>query len=334
MLTPKQNFLETIKKGGKPDRIVSEYQPFVPVMNDPCGKFTRGNRKKGAVTRDVWGTAFNWPADQYAGMPHVTADDKVLPDVTTWRETLKIPDIVGNATDGWEDALEAKAKINTDEKMVLGFMGTGCFEQMHYLMGFEDTLMNMLLEPEAMDELAAMIGEYRFNYAKLLVDNLKPDIILSHDDWGSKTSLFMSPDDWRRYFKPYYKKIYGYMKDNGVIVMHHADSFLEPIVEDMVDLGIDVWQGALPSNDIVKIQKQLDGRMALMGGIDSWVDRADSTEEEIRAEVRRVCETYGPGGHFIPSLTYGLSGSIFPHTEPVVIDEIAKYNEDVYGIRA
>lgn len=32
------------------------------------------------------------------------------------------------------------------------------------------------------------------------------------------------------------------MKDHGVIVMHHADSFMEPIIEDMVDLGIDIWQ--------------------------------------------------------------------------------------------
>ena len=84
------------------------------------------------------------------------------------------------------------------------------------------------------------------------------------------------------------------MKDHGVIIMHHADSFMEPIVEDMVDLGIDIWQGALPQNDIPKLQKQLAGRMTLMGGIDaSIVDRVDSTEEEIRKEVekslRRIC---------------------------------------------
>lgn len=65
----------------------------------------------------------------------------------------------------------------------------------------------------------------------------------------------------------------------------------------MVDLGIDIWQGALPENDIPKLQKQLNGRMTLMGGIDAAiVDRADSTEEEIRKEVRRACQSYGPGG--------------------------------------
>ena len=53
--------------------------------------------------------------------------------------------------------------------------------------------------------------------------------------------------------------------------MHHADSFMEPIIEDMVDLGIDIWQGTLPQNDIPKLQKQLNGRMTLMGGIDASI---------------------------------------------------------------
>ena len=201
------------------------------------------------------------------------------------------------------------------------------------VMGFEDMLVNFLLEPEDMMDLCNAIGEYRFQLTKLIVDHLHPDIILSHDDWGSKQALFVSPDTWREFIKPQYEKSYKYMKDHGVIVMHHADSFMEPIVEDMVDLGIDIWQGTLPQNDIVKLQKQLAGRMTLMGGIDaSIVDRVDSTEEEIRKEVRRACEEYAPGGHFIPCITYGGPGCLFPHVDPIIDDEIAKYNKEVYGI--
>ena len=331
MLTQKQNLLETLKKDGKPDRLVNQFKPFVHIAVDPVVRYTRGNRARGTVSKDVWGTTFNWPADQYAGMPHVTDDDKVLPDITNWRDYVKVPDLVANCTD-WADALAAAGDVNRDEQLVMGFMGTGCFEQMHYLMGFEDTLMNMLIEPEYLDELAEVIGEYRFTYAKLLVDNLKPDLILSHDDWGSKSNLFMNPESWRRFFKPYYSKIYGYMRDHGVIVMHHADSYLEPIANELIDIGVDIWQGVLPSNNIQKIRKETNGQIALMGGIDSVVDRADAGEAEIRAEVRRACSEYGPGGHFIPCLTYGGAGSIYPHVDPIVADEIDKYNMEVYGV--
>ena len=330
MLTKKENLLETLKKDGKPDRLVNQYTPFC-LIDDPINRFTRGNRVKGQMSRDRWGTAFNWPADQHAGMPHITNDDKVLPDITRWREYVKVPDIKANCTD-WKEARDMAAGVDRKEQLVMCFMGTGCFEQMNYLMGIEDTLANLLLEPEYMDELAEVIGEYRFTYTKLLVDNLHPDIIISHDDWGAKETLFMSPEILRRFFKPYYRKIYNYMKENGVIIMHHADSYCAPLIEDMVDLGIDIWQGVLPSNDIVKLQKQLDGRMTLMGGIDSIVDRADASEEEIRKEARRACETYGPGGYFIPSITYGrYGGSIYPHVDPVIRDEIDRYNMEVYG---
>ena len=115
--------------------------------------------------------------------------------------------------------------------------------------------------------------------------------------------------------------------------MHHADSFLEPIIEDMVELGIDVWQGVLPQNDIKRLQAQLAGRMTLMGGIDAAVvDRPDSTEEEIRADVRKACESFGPGGHFIPCITYGAPGTIYPQGDRFIDDEIDRYNKAAYGI--
>ena len=103
----------------------------------------------------------------------------------------------------------------------------------------------------------------------------------------------------------------------------------------MVDIHIDVWQGILPQNDIVKIQKQLNGRMALMGGIDAAVvDRPDASEEVIRAETRRVLETYCPQGNFIPCITYGLGGTFYPHVDKFIDEEIDRYNREVFGIES
>ena len=332
MLTKKQNFLETLKPDGKPDRLVNDYEFVVPVMIDPLQRYTRGMRKKGCTTKDRWGTTYLWPETQMFAFP--SEDDLVCPDVAEWKETVKVPDLVANCSDPalWEDAKAAAAKIDRNEHLVMSFMGTGIWEQAHNLMGISNLCMALYEEPEDTLELLEAIGEYRFQYTKLLVDNLHPDIIISHDDWGSKYSMFISPAMWREFIKPQYVKMYNYMKDNGVLIMHHADSWCESIVEDMVDLGIDVWQGVLNTNDIPKMQEQLKGRMTLMGGIDSIIDRPDSTEEEIRFQVRKALEAYAPGGHFIPSITYGLPGTLYPHVNPIMTDEIAKYNKEVYGI--
>ena len=158
-------------------------------------------------------------------------------------------------------------------------------------------------------------------------EQLQPDAILSHDDWGAKESLFMNPDMWREFFKEPYRKIYQYIRSRDVIAIHHADSYLAPIVEDMAEIGIQVWQGVLPENNIPELQKRLNGSMVLMGGIGAAIDRPDSTDEEIRAYVRNALETYCPGGHFIPSITYGGPGTVFPHVDPIINEEIEAYNK-------
>ena len=329
MLTEKQNYLETIRYG-KPDRLVVQWGPLTPVMIDPCAKFVRGNRIKGTNSIDRWGTHIHWPEDQFAAMPHITEETKVVKDITRWREYTKVPDIIAagaNPAD-WEPAKELIASMDKETQLSMCFMGTGMFEQMHYLMGFEDTLVNMLVEPEATDDLLEAIFQFRCAYAQQLVDNLKPDAILSHDDWGSKTKLFMRPETWRAFFKERYRKFYKIFKDAGCIVIHHADSFCEEIVEDMAEIGIDVWQGVLCQNDIPKMQKLVHGRMAFMGGLDSAiVERRDMSEEDIRKEVRRALDEYMPGGGYIATLPSGLkNSSMVPGVDATIDDEIIKCN--------
>ena len=167
---------------------------------------------------------------------------------------------------------------------------------------------------------------------KLVVEHLHPDIILSHDDWGSSTSLFFSVGTWRELFKEPYRKLYSYLRENDVIVMHHGDSYMEPLVEDMAEIGIQIWQGVIPTNNIKAISEKVGDRMLLMGGIDSVIDRADATEEEIRKETRRALNEYGELQGFWPGITYGGPGTIYPEVEKFVEDEIARYNMERFGV--
>ena len=332
MLTPKQNLLESLKKGGNPICLNNSYTMMRGIAGDPVFKLVRGNRIRGTESVDVWGTKILFPEDAPAAIPYVTTKNQVIQDITRWRDYVKVPDLMGLCQEGWEAAIESEKAIDHEKYLTMVIMGTGIFEQLHMLMTFEDTLTNMLEEPEDMQDLIDAICEYRLNYMKLIVEHLHPDVIVSHDDWGSKNSLFMSPNTWRELFKEPYRRLFNYLHENGVIVMHHADSFLEPIVEDMAEIGIDIWQGVLPTNDIAAVSEKVGDRMLLMGGIDSVIDRDDSTEEEIRKETRRAGEEYGHLKGFWPGITYGGPGTLFPHVEPIIIDEIARYNQERFGV--
>jgi hypothetical protein len=68
-------------------------------------------------------------------------------------------------------------------------------------MGFEDTLMNFLMEARSDARAHGMVGAFRSPTSTELVDKLKPDIILSMTT-GVAKNLFMSPETWREFIKP------------------------------------------------------------------------------------------------------------------------------------
>lgn len=331
-MTAKEIFLELLKPDGKPERQLVQYEALQMALGDPIGGYLHMGRMPGVTITDRWGTVIEWPADAPGSMPLVTDENKVIKDITRWRDYVHAPEFISHSSDPetWA-ALRAKTRERAgDERLVAGFMATGIFEQCHFLMPFKDVLTNLYDHPKEMHELIDYITEFRLTYVKHLIKNLKPDVIFSHDDWGTKDALFMKPDMWREFFKEPYRRFYGYIREQGVIAIHHADSYLAPIVEDMAEIGIQVWQGVLPENNIPELQKRLKGSMVLMGGIGAAIDREDAGEEEVRRYVHDALHEYCPGGHFIPSITYGLAGTVYKHVDPWIDDEIRKYNEGVH----
>ena len=197
MLTNKENFLETLKKNGNPDRLVNGYEAGAFLPGDPMSAHTRIGFHRGMEPKkDIFGTVFIWPEDGISVMPHVTDKTKVIDDITEWKEQLTIPDMTQYAgtDEQWAPFLERVASVPRDKYMLMPFMPTGIFERLHYLMGFEDLFCNMYEEPDDLMELIEAIGDYRLKEYQLMVEHVHPDMILCHDDWGTKTSLFMQPE--------------------------------------------------------------------------------------------------------------------------------------------
>ena len=335
MLSPKQNFLETLKRDGHPDRLVNQYEYGAFLRGDPINMAMHKPFYMGMdPQKDAFGTTFIWPDGYAASMPHVTDDNKVIPDITRWKEFLKLPQLapIENDTEKWDAFRQTCESVDHENKLVMAYMPTGIFERLHFLMGFEDLFLAFYEEPEDLSDLIKAIADHRYRMFEMMIEKIHPDIILSHDDWGSKTSLFIKPELWREFIKPHYDRIYGMCHENNVIVVHHSDSFCEPIVEDMADCHIDVWQGVLPQNDIVMLQQKMNGRITLQGGLESAIaDNAETSEEEVRRHVRETCELFGPGGHFIPGVTNGGPGCLVPGRYKMIEEEIDRYNIEHFG---
>ncbi len=297
-------------KGEKPDVIINGWEPFALIIDDVM------IHQQGPGPRyvDAWGVTMIQEEGQFGAMPSEAEEDLVCPDITEWKSYVKVPD-----PDKWElDFSGAFAQIEAAKaqgKILTSFLPMGPFETSHNILGFEEGLIAYLEEPEDMKELVDTIFEFKKKEIKIQIENWKPECFLLHDDFGSKQNLLLPPDTWREFFKEGYRELAKMIHESGAIVMLHSDSNNELIASDLEEIGIDIWQGVLPTVNVQKLQKELK-KMVLMGGYDSGIiDRADTTDEELKNEVMRVINDYVPGGRFIPCISYGGPGTFMPDTE-------------------
>ena len=327
MLTPKQNFNEMRKSDGKPERFVKQYEPF-KVFFHPQYRH-RNNPKPGELNVvNNWGVTVSWAKGQPGAFPVHTKDLIVLKDIENWKDYVHAPDVFAYPEEEWEACLAETEKVNRDEYYVTPFVAPGVFEMCHYLMEISNALMALYEYPDEMEELIKYITDWEIQVADVICDHLHPDALLHHDDWGTQISTFMRPDMFEEFFLEPYKTIYGYYKnDKGVeCIVHHSDSYAETLVPYMIEMGIDVWQGVMNTNNLEKMIAEYGDKITFMGCVDSaTVDFEGWTEDVIREKVRAACDR-GGAHHFIPCQSQGLDRSTFPGVYECIDKMIDEYS--------
>ncbi|NLL39248.1 MAG: uroporphyrinogen decarboxylase [Clostridiales bacterium] len=311
MLTKRRNMLETIR-GGKPDRFVNQFEALELIFGDPYMRRNMALEGPGSECVNSWGVTIRYQANTPGPFPVHDEAHKVVKDITRWRETVKAPSL-DFPQEEWDAIKPMIDKIDRSEKFATAMVAPGVFEQLHYLMGMDDCLVNFYAEPEAMKELIEYITDWELEYARLICENYHPDALLHHDDWGSHRSSFMSPEMFEEFIVPSYKRIYGYYKSHGVeLIIHHSDSYAANLVPYMIEMGIDVFQGCVDTNNVPELIKKYGGKISFMGGLNNGIlDVHNWTEELIATHVEKVCRECGKL-YFIPCLTAGGPGSTYP----------------------
>ena len=330
MLTKKENLFETIR-GGKPDRYVNQFE-FCGFSIDPIMLGIGGlpfTMKQGELQVNGWGVTIAFPEGTPGPFPVHDAEHIVLKDITKWKEVVKAPKVV-YPDEAWAGAKAQAAAVDRNEQLVTSFVLPGIFEKLHYLMSMEETLVNFYEEPEEMHELIDFLADWEIEYGKELMKHVNPDVIVHHDDWGSQKSSLLSPEMLNEFIVPAYKKVYGYFKEQGCLIVHHSDSYAENLVPYMIDIGIDIWQGAMSTNNIPEILKKYGKQITIMGGLDNGkLDREDWTQEKIEKEVERVCRENGTS-YFIPCLIGGGPSGTYPGVYDAVSAEIDKMSKVMF----
>ena len=331
MLTAKENMREAVR-GGHPDRFVNQYEAVALLMH-PFMLTQPMPQPGGPAVVNGWGVTNAFPANVPGPFPVHTPDKIVVKDIESWREYVKAPPLKF-PEELWNVCKDMYAAVDGAKAYKATFIAPGLFEQSHHLCSIEQALMNYLEYPDEMHDLIRYLTDWELELAEGICANLHPDAIFHHDDFGSEKNSFLRPSVFEDFFLDAYRQIYGYYHDHGVeLVIHHSDSYCANIVPIMIEMGIDVWQGCMHSNDVPELIRQYGGRMTFMGEIDNkQVDFEGWTPADCEKAAVNAMESCGMK-YFIPCITQGGPGSVYPGTYKALWDAIDRYNCEKFGHR-
>ena len=330
MLTAKENLRQCVK-GGKPDRVVNNYEG-IALLFHPFLLASPLMKKGDPPTVNAWGVTNAFPENVPGAFPVHTPDKIVVKDIEHWRDyvhapSLKFPDELWNVCKGMYDAVDGEKAYKAC------FIAPGIFEQTHHLCEIERALTYYMTDEDEMHDLVKYLTDWELELAEGICSRLHPDAIFHHDDWGSEKNSFMRPSMFEDFFLDAYKQIYGYYKSHGVeLIFHHSDSYCANLVPDMIEMGIDVWQGCMKSNNLPEMMEKYKGKITFMGEIDNkQVDFDGWTYDDCEKAAYEAIKRGNSLTSFIPCITQGGPGSLYVGTYQALWDAIDKYNRETYG---
>ena len=244
-----------------------------------------------------------WGCGWHLAEPGVAGEVKDVP-IKTWDDlkTYQPPwEVLDNA-----DFSGVAAACEATDCFVRAGTHVRPFERMQFLRGSEQLFMDLAYGESEVYQLRDMLHEFFCRDLRMWVET-DVDGISFMDDWGSQTSLLISPAMWRSFYKPLYQEYVDIAHSAGKFVFFHSDGHIEQIYPDLVEIGIDAVNSQLFCMDIEGLAERFKGKITFWGEIDRQNILPFGTEEEVRAAVRRVRHALDDGtGGVIAQCEWGV----------------------------
>ncbi len=225
------------------------------------------------------------------------------------------------------DSLRSAVKRFKGERAIV-FLSHDAFEFSHYLHGMENLLIDYLVNPEFAHRLARMAIDYKKRVMARAIDE-GADIALTGDDYAYRTAPIMSPDAFREFCLPYMQEMVDVAKEKGVPFIKHTDGNLWPIMDMIIDTGIDALDPLEPiaGIDIGEMKERYGHRIALAGNIDCTGLLTRGTQEDVVEAVKETIAKAGVGGGYILASSNSIHPGVDPNNYKAMVEAAREYGQ-------
>ncbi len=206
------------------------------------------------------------------------------------------------------------------EYAISGATSTSLFEKGLKDFGYENYMCLLLAEPELaeyyLDKLTDAYVVMMERYLDAVGDYVQ--IVQNNDDFGSQTGMMISPELYRKYFKPRHAKINEAIRKKcpNVHISLHSCGSIFPIIGDIIESGYDILnplQKECDGMNPCEIKKQFGKNVTIWGGaLSTQTTMTKGSIDDIVNEAKEMIKVYAPGGGFVYSQIHNIQADISP----------------------
>jgi uroporphyrinogen decarboxylase len=203
------------------------------------------------------------------------------------------------------------------------------FSDMRDLLGYEESLMALLLEPQAFSELLDRVVEYNLQLAAAARQRYGVEIVATTDDVANATGLLMRPDTYFEMIAPHFRRVLQGYKEQGYLCIKHCDGKIDAVVDFWIECGIDALDPIDPSAGyaMAQMKQKYGSRICLKGNVDCTGALCNGTPEQVSREMQQCLRGGAPGGGFILSSSNTIHRGVRPQNYLAMLHALRQFGK-------
>jgi uroporphyrinogen decarboxylase len=275
---------------------------------------------------DIWGVVRRRPPRGHYYVVHAPFEKDELSladlDAHPWPSPTKT-DVAGLRREA------ERLRRETDCALVVHVPGR-LFSLGQFMCGFANWLVQLKVNPEFCE---ALLDRGLAIQLAMAEETLKAvgdavDILYLADDYGMQTGPLISPELFRRIFKPRMARLIQFLRErSSARIAFHSCGSVYALIPDFIDVGVELLnpvQVSAADMDTARLRHEFGHKLAFWGAVDSQHVLPYGTPADVRTEVARRMRDLGPG--YIPYSVHNIQAEVPPENILAIVNAIRSAN--------
>jgi uroporphyrinogen decarboxylase len=227
----------------------------------------------------------------------------------------------------------AKSLRNSTDRAIIGLFGGNLFEFPQWLYRMDNFMMYLGLYPDQVLKMTEKLCNIHLANLDKWLSAVGPyiDIIMFGDDLGGQNGPLISPQMYRKFYKPFHSRLWNRAKEAAdVKVQLHCCGGVSELLGDLTEAGLDIInpvQITCEGMETEKLKAEFGQKITLWGGgCDTRDILPNENPQAVKDHINRQLEILFPGGGFVFQQVHNIMANVPPANIVEMFETIKKFS--------